>query len=313
MKFATFAGAAALAAMGISAQAQAASFEIIGTTAQFENNCTAPVLLFAGDDCTYNASKGDFGGWTGPYDGGFYYHLDGSNNQVAGIPVTGVVTIDMPGDPSTALVSLNMTFAAAFRDYDTSGFGDRAIDSWDSIEYTMGPTAVTSATANAHGGVDLVIGIIPSLLVDTQNDALFPSLSGSGFGTSNWSGPAANGIATWEGNTGGTTTAVLNGYQCTGACGTNLAWNSNDRADFDNLLLRISLDADGKLIDGFAILVDETRLLVGNPLAEALLGTGPNSWQATTMDFVLIPVPGAVWFFASALGLMAWIRRRATV
>lgn len=305
------ASAAAIATLGFAATAQSATFEIIGSTARFENNCTAPVLLFQGDDCTYNASQGALGAWTGPYDGAFYYHLDGSNNQVPGIPVTGFVTIDMPGAPSSALISMNFSFAAGFRDYDSSGFGDRAIDSWDSIEYSMAPTAVTSTEANAHGGVDLVIGIIPTLLFDTQNDALFPSHSGSSFGTSNWAGPAADGIATWEGNTGASTTAVISGYQCTGSCGTNVDWSADDRADFDNVLLRISLDADGKLVDGFAILVDERRLLATNPFAELIFGTGPNSWQATTMNFVLVPVPAAVWLFGSALGLMAFLRRRA--
>lgn len=46
----------------------------------------------------------------------------------------------------------------------------------------------------------------------------------------------------------------------------------------------------------------------------ALIGSGPNfDVNATTFGtdlvFEVIPVPGAVWLFASALGLLGWIRR----
>ncbi|MCC5794935.1 MAG: hypothetical protein JJT85_09395, partial [Chromatiales bacterium] len=41
--------------------------------------------------------------------------------------------------------------------------------------------------------------------------------------------------------------------------------------------------------------------------------TFPLNASTLTATFTIVPVPAAVWFFASALGIIGWLRRRATV
>ncbi|MEZ5566224.1 MAG: hypothetical protein R3F24_12290 [Gammaproteobacteria bacterium] len=43
-------------------------------------------------------------------------------------------------------------------------------------------------------------------------------------------------------------------------------------------------------------------------LASAFL---PNVFQSYTLNYAVVPVPGAVWLFGSAIGLLGWARRRA--
>lgn len=300
-------GVAAIA-LGLAAQAQAASFEIIGSTAANENSCLSPVPFFIGDDCSYDASNptGAASQWAGPYIGNGYYVANPGANlgdpaNRAGIPISGILTIDGAGPG--ALISMTFTMGPAFRQYDTGTVG-LAVETWDSITHTVAPSAAAAA-ANDLGGFTYTLGIIPGLIVDNGTGESFPS-SGVGFGTNgNWAAPGSAGIATYEGNTGTASTAAIAGYQCLLNCDTSVAWNSDARAAFGNILMSITTDAEGNLVDGFAFLVDEMALLTG------LLGPNPNSFQATTMNFTVVPVPAAAWLFISALGLMGWIRRRA--
>ncbi len=43
------------------------------------------------------------------------------------------------------------------------------------------------------------------------------------------------------------------------------------------------------------------------------LGSGGTSTGGVELVFNVVPVPAAVWLFGSALGLLGWVRRRATV
>lgn len=304
------AGVAAVA-LGMAAQAQAASFEIIGSTAANENTCLAPVPFFVSEDCSYNASNPTGAGsqWSGPYVGNGYYAGNpgatlGSAGDRQGIAISGVLTIDGAGPG--ALVSMTFTMGPAFRQYDTGTVG-LAVETWDSITHVVAPTAA-AATANELGGFTYTLGIVPNLIVDNNNGDSFPSRGQAGVVglAGDWAAAGSAGIATYEGNTGASSTATMAGYQCLLGCGTSVAWNSDARAAFGNILMSITTDAEGNLVDGFAFLVDELALLTG------LLGPNPNSFQATTMNFVLVPVPAAAWLFISALGVFGWMRRRAS-
>jgi hypothetical protein len=88
----------------------------------------------------------------------------------------------------------------------------------------------------------------------------------------------------------------------------NVAWTSVDKpgnASFDNMVLQITTDDSGAITDitGFYV------------LEYIIIGDAPNSWVGgvINMSTAVIPVPAAVWLFGSALGLLGWIRRRATV
>jgi hypothetical protein len=71
------------------------------------------------------------------------------------------------------------------------------------------------------------------------------------------------------------------------------------------MVLLITTDDSGAITDitGFYV------------LEYIIIGDAPNSWVGgvINMSTAVIPVPAAVWLFGSALGLLGWIRRRATV
>lgn len=73
--------------------------------------------------------------------------------------------------------------------------------------------------------------------------------------------------------------------------------------------------------NGGAISLDSFSVTFGLPLGDVTLDQGNGTFSLTggilgeafgTGSFQVIPVPAAAWLFGSALGLLGWIRRRAT-
>ena len=81
-----------------------------------------------------------------------------------GAPITGVVTIDDGGDgfgDTTDTIAGTIILGPGARVVSSGGnlAGDKTIqESWTSVTHTLLPTVVSSATANAGGGFDYVIG-----------------------------------------------------------------------------------------------------------------------------------------------------------
>ncbi len=118
-------------------------------------------------------------------------------------------------------------------------------------------------------------------------------------------------------NVGATTTATIAGYTCldTGGLDPDCApidgigedgfalTYGNSGGQWDNLIMTISTDAAGNVVEAKGFYVQMYDIILG----------GFNSWVGGSFELsaaAAVPVPAAVWLFGSALGLLGWMRRR---
>jgi hypothetical protein len=302
-------------------------FDLNGATAPSENACPAWVPELNHDDCSYNASDPSGRGteqWIGPVFSAGYYApgaappvftnseppspvvapapdlpLDGKR----GIPIArGFLSINdscTVGDPTDDIVGGTLEFGAFERNVATSR-DRRVIETFDRIIHFLAAAQVDSATPNADGGLDYVIGksgmasLYPSLISGSTTAAGgvtddFPSEVGSQSSSSvadvpYWLAPGSGGLASFEGAsavTGIRTVASVWGYACDDGMGSDcpdspINWSWSSPAALDNVILRFSTDSSGDISAATAFLVQT------NGLSTAI--TGQDSWQATTLS-----------------------------
>ena len=268
-------------------------------TAPVENACPIWIREVNHDDCTYNNSAPATPAtsqWVGPVFSAGYYApgpiADPANT--VGIPIArGFISINDQGntDGTDDVIGGTIEFGAFQRDIRTSLSG-HALESFDRIIHRLGLHPVDSATPNANGGFDYIVGStyigeikgvagFPTLLMGSPDD--FPSSTASQSTTDPadtpyWSAPAANGIAFIEGATllsGTGTASTAWGYSCDagtgpGSCIYNgLLGGSNAEVSLDNILLRVSTDNTGHVTSADAFLVNYSDLSRRSPTRTA--------------------------------------------
>jgi hypothetical protein len=107
-----------------------------------------------------------------------------------------------------------------------------------------------------------------------------------------------------------------------GGCVVGGARGASEDVGWDNLLLKVSTDAAGNVIALAGFNVDDYRVFGNARCGDNVTGDGStgtytaicNSWTSGyfTAAAQVVPVPAAVWLMGSALGLLGWMRRRAT-
>ncbi|MBM4196421.1 MAG: tandem-95 repeat protein [Gammaproteobacteria bacterium] len=317
-------------------QAGVTYFDITGSTSGSSNACPIWIPVGNQDDCSYDASDpSGFGSgqWIGPVFGAGYYaplsapaiftQPPAAEPIVApapllptggktGMPVTrGFLSIDDRNTPATTtddIVGGTIEFGAFERNVGV-GPVSRVVESFERIIHRIIPPSgqpqpgnVSSATANAAGGFDYVVGAVGT--TSTFPDRLTGSTTANGGFSDDfpsevasesspdagdlpyWTGPAANSIARLEDAApiiGTTTFPTVWGYSCTDGSGscvpTDGHWNLASRARFDNVILRFSTNSAGEITSAEAYLVNEFN---GSPSVD---GLNNDSWNATRMTF----------------------------
>jgi hypothetical protein len=170
-------------------QAGETKYVVKGESSKSQNGCVPFVSLF-GDSCSSNqASVLDWFGapaglgsptWAGPfYGGGFFKQgtAPGISDLGATIPggkeapsLNGKITIDDQGDadPTNDVIGGQMTVGKTTLAYSGGQNGPFEEASWNKLVYTIAAKTADSATPNAFGGVDYVIGSLgmPETLVE---------------------------------------------------------------------------------------------------------------------------------------------------
>lgn len=285
-----------------------------------DNACIQVSIFFYQVDCSYARSRGNVGGVELPRVGPTVnpvYFAPGSPHAVptytprAGDDrirpaLTGTLAIDDRGtaDGADDLVSGTLTVGPAARSVvsninSQAGKPPRVVETWQAIRHTLAPTAVDSATRNAAGGFDYVIGKrgFPQLLcrtadpADCYTSAYAPKTTDGPTGAGVWAGPPADGVGVeravvWGGgNPGATTTAEFDGYSCADDSGgkecrdANVAWGSSkEDPGLDNLLLKIVTGKDGRIREVRGFWTNE-YFIQGGPEAYQSAHGADNSWQ----------------------------------
>lgn len=226
----------------------------------------------------------------------------------AGIPIDrGFLAIDDRDtpEPTDDVVTGTIEFGAFQRNVGT-GPATRVVETFGRIIHSIiRPAAnasnVNSAIANGAGGVDYVIGLsdgaaaFPEPLTGSTTAAGgfadgFPSevasqSSADPADLGYWTAAGAVGVARTEGTTataGSRTVATVWDYACLSSSGpcaatSEINWDADSRARFDNVLLRFSTDGAGNITEADAVLVNESDL--------SATASGNDSWQATTLSF----------------------------
>lgn len=176
--------------ISMSVYADTTTYRVKGSQSASANSCVPFLGLFLGISCSSNQDGETeiFGapdglaatGWAGPfYSGGFY--KQGTAPGVADpgglIPggkkapsLNGKITIDDQGDadPTNDVIGGRVTVGKTTHAYLIGNPGIYGEASWNKLEYTITPKMADSATPNANGGVDYVIGSrgMPQTLVE---------------------------------------------------------------------------------------------------------------------------------------------------
>jgi hypothetical protein len=254
------------------------------------------------------------------------------------------VTVDIEVCPTCGSVQGTITYGAAARNVGT-GQATRAVERWDSITHTITETIADSQVANAFGGTDYIVGSagVPGALCLTSDSSqcwiadATPEGAASGRVTAigTWNGDTGDGAAaptvgiesetalTFNGtaNVGTTTTAVISNLSCSdqnaldctpGVDGSAILWSANEDPGWDNLILVVSTNAAGDVVGVEGWWTEYYSIAFGAPdTCDEAVSFCDNSYQAGHFA-VVVPVPAAAWLFGSALGLLAWVRRRAS-
>lgn len=296
-----------------------------------ENACIHVSIFFYLTDCSYARSHAEVAGqqlpWTGPTVNPVYYapgtaHAVATYTPVAGDDriapaLAGTLSVDDRGtaDGTDDLISGRLDVGAAARSVvanvnelagGPAGRPPRAVISWSSITHTLEPTAVHTATPNAHGGFDYVIASkgFPTRICRTEDpadcfpSALAPKTTDGQRGEGVWAAPGEVGItrdSAMDGNVGARTTAVMADYQCSDNRGGitcpshNVVWrnaeepppgarNLSEAPGLDNLLLRVATDARGRVLTAEGFWTQEYRIDAGPGTFQVPDGHD-NSWQ----------------------------------
>jgi hypothetical protein len=229
----------------------------------------------------------------------------------------GSLTVDDRGtpDPADDTISGQLAVGPAARSVVANvnelaggpgGRPPRAVISWSSITHALAPTPVSSATRNAQGGFDYVIGSkgFPKRIcrkadpTDCFPSAAAPKTTDGQRAEDVWAAPGDIGITrdtSMDGNVGARTTAVMADYTCTDNRGNitcpnhNVVWrnagepkpgvrNVSEDPGFDNLLLNISTDKDGRVIAADGFWTNEYNIEAGPDTFQVPAGHD-NSWQ----------------------------------
>ena len=259
-----------------------------------------------GENCMYDSGPSSVpaapgtGEITGPFSQIYYYdynqnpaafsvtfvptHNSGQISQV----ISGSVSVDDNGTPAGTddLISFSLTLTSPLGGDVIRFTGDKVVDKYTSMTQVLAPRAVNTATTNAFGGYDYVIGSegFPGLL--TFNSPTEPAAvpcAGQSFGSMDcyasfngavsdpdrWSGAANAGLGSLENSIGTRTTGTVVNLACTDTgsnndcqdsvvsfapllIGPNLAPGPGhvtaEDVGWDQLLLKISTNSKGQVV-----------------------------------------------------------------
>ncbi len=306
------------------AHAATTAHVITGTIAEVEQGCNQIAFVFSSNDCTYGRNRpGPNGEWIGPLSQfGAAHYAPGSPGAVLGyvpttstespegsgtfIPappdgkikaaVTGTLSINdngTPGDAGDDKIGTTFSIGPMVRNIQTGQF-TRAVQGWTRMDHQMAEISVSSAVANANGGIDYVIGSrgFPARICNAANAAdCFPTANSSNsFSNSRfWAAipPLQVGIERSgllgdpgltdpptqppplipTGNVGATSTATFTGLTCSSNnvsfddCVTGpLVWGAGEPAGFDNIVMKVSTDSQGAITSAQAYYSEEYRI-----------------------------------------------------
>jgi iron complex outermembrane receptor protein len=270
-------GGALVASVGLFAAgpalAQAVETPVTGTLGKTIQTCLQllTVSVSEGENCTYGGTVAPAfpippqGEEIGPNSFGYYYSdvttPDAWVNARTFVPangdgklsaaIEGTITVDRgatPANPADDLISFSLTIS------DPNGgkvvrILNAVVERYASVTQTLAPRTASSATANAAGGFDYIIGSagFPSRLVANElsecegqpyGDFECAASFNVGLDTNKWGNwPGSAGLGGLEGNIGAKTSGTVTGLECTAGpgaaagvvttvCNTNqTAWN----------------------------------------------------------------------------------------
>ncbi len=371
MRKLTAAGIIAAAAMGLSVQARADTsvYNITGGTfSEVEQRCTQIDALFASTDCTYGRNRPqppnpEAVAWMGPLFSGGHYTAGSPQDSLTYIPtsgtevppdsltgvyipavpdgkiqavVTGTLSINDNGTPGNAAddkISSAFSIGPMVRNVST-GQTTRALQGWTSMDHQMAEITVSSAAANANGGVDYVIGSrgFPTKRCNKDNAAdCFPTQNSSNSFSQErfWADIPPNQVGIERtgllgdpdlglgnpvqpppvpprGNVGATSTATFVGVTCSASSvppvndclSSPLVWGGGEPAGFDNIIMQVSTDSLGAITSALAYYSEEYRIGFGatnQPNYDNSVQTGTYSFTSPP------PIPTARNFAVSVI------------
>jgi iron complex outermembrane receptor protein len=235
------------------------------------------------------------------------------NDQKIQQRVAGSVTVDDNGTPANGAddrLGFSLTLTTPSGGDILRRINNNVVDRYSSMTQVLAPAGVTSATPNATGGFDYVIASdgFPALLpyADSNDPAnngrtvgsveSLASFSGGVIDPLRWTDwPANAGFGSLEGNFGVRTTGTITNPQCINRSGRTDCRNSTvsfgprevgpnqapgggstaEDVGWDQLLLRVSTDADGLVVAMAGFTVEEFK-----PFGTAPCGTDQTATNA---------------------------------